>query len=52
MLTSNQRGRGHEPVTVLGRIEFLVMVKATVHAPTPDRFSVEALSGGGLDLGR
>ncbi len=29
MLTSNQRGRGHEPVTVLGRIRSFVTVKAT-----------------------
>jgi hypothetical protein len=28
MLVSNQRGRGHEPVTVLGRIRFFVTVKA------------------------
>ena len=29
MLTSNQRGRGQEPVTVLGRIAFAVMVNMT-----------------------
>ena len=26
MLTSNQRGRGHEPVTVLGSVRFAVAV--------------------------
>jgi hypothetical protein len=29
MLTSNQRGRGHDPVTVLGSIKSLVTVNAT-----------------------
>jgi hypothetical protein len=29
MLTSNQRGRGHEPVTVAGSMRFFVTVKAT-----------------------
>jgi hypothetical protein len=28
MLTSNHRGRGHDPVTVLGRIRFFVTVRA------------------------
>ena len=28
MLVSNQRGRGHEPVTVAGSIRFFVTVKA------------------------
>ena len=30
MLTSNQRGRGHEPVTVLGRIRSAVAVNIEV----------------------
>ena len=29
MLTSNQRGLGHEPVTVAGSMRFFVTVKAT-----------------------
>ena len=29
MLTSNQRGRGHEPVTVLGRMRFAVAVNTS-----------------------
>jgi hypothetical protein len=33
MLTSNQRGRGHEPVTVLGRIKFLVTVNMVASTP-------------------
>ena len=42
MLTSNQRGRGHEPVTVLGRIRSAVAVniwwrpeRVKGHAPDP-----------------
>ena len=30
ILMSNHRGRGHEPVTVLGSIRSLVMVKAII----------------------
>ena len=33
MLMSNHRGRGHEPVTVLGRIRSFVTVKA-MHTPS------------------